>query len=361
MNMTLEESDEVLYGFGNRTHGAFTGVQMKVENANNLMTVMQALKGTASASTGTQQSAGGGASSSYRGGGVVCTVCLSSDGMHIQWDDETKSLQSQILVRKDSFADIYVHHSVEAPGRLTFGVPLNHLADTFSLFSSLGVEGLVLRYPNEDNQLELETSLVNSFGVEISTIAKLATVEAPHMEDWLDSWQGPDTSFHVPSSILREAVEDLEWTGQPVTLSITREPPTVELISSSNTSGTLSCKLPESEVSGLQMEVDHLRQSYNHKRLKRTLTNAYHHNTSQQQQEDQAHQILTKVSVSAEGTLKVMHMINASKRMDQMRAGVTLYGNTNYFDSVSQGGLGGGLGVTRTGIVQYILVSNAAL
>ena len=59
----------------------------------------------------------------------------------------------------------------------------------------------------------------------------------------------PETSFCVRSVLLREAVEDLEWPGGSVTLSVDRNPPRVEFLSSG--AGSLSVKLPESELVGL--------------------------------------------------------------------------------------------------------------
>ena len=351
---------------------------MRVENARHLIDALQALRVSSSSSSSsssskeqTQTQRNGG------GGGLVCMVCLSSEGIHIQWDDETKSLQSQILVRKDSFSDIYVHHSVEA-SRLTFGMYLNQLADTLSLFSTLQGEtpgGLVLRYPNQENQLEIETTTTTAAAdssvaveaeVEANTYAKLSTLEAPQVTDWLDHWEGPDTSFHVPTGLLREAVEDLEWSGGSVTLSITREPPQVQFLSCQSTgissasasNGTLSVRLPESEVSGLQCALDHVSHDYNYKRLKKTLALGNHHQALSK--EGILTSILTKVSVSAQGTLKVMHMINTTRnKRDQQLAGMTLYRNGSYFEA-SQHGNAAALGQTsvRTGIVQYVLYPN---
>ena len=239
---------------------------------------------------------------------------------------------------QDSFADIYVHHCIEA-SRLTFGIHLHQLAETLSLFSTLGTEGMILRYPNHENQLEIETSQAAEEGVEMNTYAKLATLETPGMTDWLDNWQGPDTSFHAPSLLLKEAIEDLEWVGGEVTLMITSEPPQVQFVSSG--AGSLSVKLPESEVSGLRCTESHLKQSYSYKRLKKALTNVYSHSEDTN--------VLTKVSVSVEGTLKVMHMIN-TMQSPQQHQGATLYGNTSYFESNAAMGA-----ASRTAIVQYVL------
>ncbi|QDZ22597.1 hypothetical protein HOP50_08g51410 [Chloropicon primus] len=373
-------------------HGDEAVVRLTVTNAWSLAGVLHALKTSAAQSTGAssgsgagQARRGGGASQHARGGGtrVVCSVCLSSEGAHIQWDDETKSLQSQIMVRKDSFSDIYVHHTVE-DRRVKFGVGLGQLADTLSLFESeLGSsEGLVVSYnPSDEKQLQIETRSVVSLDdvvvaeeggrgrqqqrgssapedVEVNTYAKIAVQsDPPAYVDWLDAWEGPDTSFHVPSRLLREAVEDLEWPGGSVRLSVTRSPPQVEFVSAG--AGALSVKLPESEVSGLHCSADHVCHAYSFRSLRKTLGAQSPQGGLPGLADDG--DALTKVSVSAQGTLKVMHMISSSSRGHRGggdddgdgSGGVTLYGNTSYFSASAPGG-GGNLG--RMGIVQYVLL-----
>ena len=130
---------------------------------------------------------------------MACSVTLSSEGAHLQWDDETKSLQSQVMLRREAFSDIYIHHSV-ADRKVTFGVGLSHLADTLSLFSSesSGSEGMTISYnPGDERQLQIETrsplGSAEPLGrrreagrVEVS-VAKIGVhADPPNYVDWTD-------------------------------------------------------------------------------------------------------------------------------------------------------------------------------
>ena len=364
-------------GLDGRSHGR-PRVQLSCDNARSLLGALHALK-TAAASVSSKAVSGQNGSTGAPSTRVVCSVCLSTEGAHIQWDDETKSLQSQIMIRRDSFSDIYVHHELE-DRRVTFGVGLVQLADTLSLFASgLGAsEGMVISFdPREERQLQIETTSTlvtdaeamgthnaddenlgddgRGAGVVVNTYAKLGVQsDPPETVDWLETWQGPDTSFHVPSSLLREAVEDLEWPGGSVRLMVTRDPPQVQFLSTG--AGSLSVKLPESEVSGLQCASDVVCHAYSFKRLRKTLAATPSPSSSSfgdhRHHGNQEH-VLTKVSVSSEGTLRVMHMINVKRSSrEAQRPGVTLYGNSNYFSQHQSGPNP----ANRTGIVQYVLL-----
>eukprot|EP00216_Chloropicon_sp_CCMP2111_P000267 CAMPEP_0198244440 /NCGR_PEP_ID=MMETSP1446-20131203/35056_1 /TAXON_ID=1461542 ORGANISM="Unidentified sp, Strain CCMP2111" /NCGR_SAMPLE_ID=MMETSP1446 /ASSEMBLY_ACC=CAM_ASM_001112 /LENGTH=360 /DNA_ID=CAMNT_0043928479 /DNA_START=168 /DNA_END=1250 /DNA_ORIENTATION=- len=320
--------------------GEGRSIVMRMAQTSSLAGVLQAMRASVSQQSNKQS--------------AICTVALSSEGMHVQWEDETKNIQSQVMVRKDSFVDIRASRS--STSRLVFGVSLNQFADTLSLFASspssqsppasLGFVEVTLRYPNHENQLEIEMCENNTAPIEaaphpreVHTYAKLSTVETPNISDWLEHWQDPESSFHVSSSLLREAIEDLEWPGGCITLCIAKEPPQVYL--SSTGQGSLSIRLPESEVTGLQCPSDHVEHSYNHKQLKVALTSVS--NSS-----DESCSILTKVSISSQGILKVMHMVNSLQQV-QPQTGVTLHGSAGYFESQSRN-------ITRTGIVQYVIL-----
>ena len=178
--------------------------QLTVADARSLVGALHALKTSASSSSSSSKpvtSAAGPTQPSSGGTRVACSVTLSSEGAHLQWDDETKSLQSQVMLRREAFSDIYNHHSV-ADRKVTFGVGLSHLADTMSLFSSesSGSEGMTISYnPGDERQLQIETrsplgsaepasdAAGEAGRVEVNAYAKIGVhADPPNYVDWTD-------------------------------------------------------------------------------------------------------------------------------------------------------------------------------
>ena len=63
------------------------------------------------------------------------------------------------------------------------------------------------------------------------TYARLSTEEVPLWRDLRDFWEEPGSYFILPGMLLREATEDLEWTGGEVTLQMRRDPPRLRFLS----------------------------------------------------------------------------------------------------------------------------------
>ena len=53
----------------------------------------------------------------------------------------------------------------------------------------------------------------------------------PLWRDLQDFWEEPGSYFILPGMLLREATEDLEWTGGAVTLQMRRDPPRLRFLS----------------------------------------------------------------------------------------------------------------------------------
>jgi hypothetical protein len=65
----------------------------------------------------------------------------------------------------------------------------------------------------------------------ISVYARLASVDTFLACDLQEGWELPECSFIVPGSVLREALDDLEWTRGDVALTVRRDPRGVRLSS----------------------------------------------------------------------------------------------------------------------------------
>jgi hypothetical protein len=58
----------------------------------------------------------------------------------------------------------------------------------------------------------------------LSVYARLSSVDTIPACDLQEGWEPPECSFIVPGSVLREVLDDLEWTKGDVALKVRRDP-----------------------------------------------------------------------------------------------------------------------------------------
>ena len=313
-------------------------------------------------------------------------MSVSREGMQVQWEDETKSCQAKVFFQSTDGLTGF-----NSGGTQRLCVPLATLADTLALFAALhggsgnaggGSDG-VMTVRFHDNELEIldcEEDLdlgahtnappaggagANPPAVSSSVYAHLRTLDASRPpSDWLEHWSGPDSSFFAPVDILREAIEDLEWPGDAKAVSLVLSPEEVTL--ASHGAGRLSIRLPRHHVTGLRCAGGpSVRHAYPHKQLKAALSRVRPTGgvggggggMGGGGGGDGVHtSVQTKVSVSAEGMLRVMHMVGeVGMHGRSAMAGKTYYGNAGYFETQTNTGVQADQ-EARQGIVQYLLM-----
>lgn len=150
-------------------------------------------------------------------------ICELSEHGVVIMVEEWSCLQARVYFRKELFRT-YVY---QAEVRPRFGVSLGLLVDSLSTFtSSTGTTALEFRYPGPDMQLLLKLIDAN----ETSMYAELRTRipdTIPRDFSVDDENAGTPQSFAVKSAALKEAIDDLEWPGSSIQISICPNPPSV--------------------------------------------------------------------------------------------------------------------------------------
>ncbi|GAB4857856.1 hypothetical protein Ancab_015762 [Ancistrocladus abbreviatus] len=136
--------------------------------------------------------------------------------------EETGCLQAKVYLQKE----LFVQYEYSAQVRPHFGVSLGLLIDTLSTFSVPGRSNMIeLRYPGPDMQL-----LIKSLdSVDACIYAELRT-RIPETSSWECNFEPAGATplyFTVKSAVLREAIDDLEWPGSSVEMTLKPDPPSV--------------------------------------------------------------------------------------------------------------------------------------
>ncbi|MCO5582907.1 hypothetical protein L7F22_036810 [Adiantum nelumboides] len=150
-------------------------------------------------------------------------ICELSEHGVVIMVEEWSCLQARVYFRKELFRT-YVY---QADVRPRFGVSLGLLVDSISTFtSSSGTTALEFRYPGPDMQLLLklidanETCMYAEIRTRIpETIPRDFSVE--------DENAAAPQSFAVKSAALKEAIDDLEWPGSSIQITLCPDPPSV--------------------------------------------------------------------------------------------------------------------------------------
>lgn len=169
----------------------------------------------------------------------ILRVTLTSDGASFRSEDDGKVCQSSAFFPANFFSsyDIAAH-------RRAFCVQLSVLLDTLKVFAAL--PDVCVCVTHSADRLVLETT-EDEGGTTTCMYAHLAILGPSQFHDVLDNWQLPAAEFLTDASILREAVEDLEWPQGPVRVSIKSRPFQVSLNAEGNV-GQLGVVLPSNQL-----------------------------------------------------------------------------------------------------------------
>eukprot|EP00877_Chromochloris_zofingiensis_P014762 jgi/Chrzof1/953/Cz01g34290.t1 len=178
-----------------------------------------------------------------------------------------------------------------------------------------------------------------SDGAVACTYARLNCLEQPVPQDMTDYWADPVSYFLAQGTILKEAIDDLEWPGGSVQITMQRDPAKLTLKSTGN--GSLEIELATADLSGFHCATALVAQQYKYKNLRTALSNIPAHKDPSS--------ISTKVSIDANGLLKVTHMMS-------MLSGAAA--GTQYQPSAASAFLHtqGVMDASRVGIVQFVTV-----
>eukprot|EP00878_Enallax_costatus_P029692 GHUV01032234.1.p1 GENE.GHUV01032234.1~~GHUV01032234.1.p1 ORF type:complete len:198 (+),score=52.55 GHUV01032234.1:494-1087(+) len=169
--------------------------------------------------------------------------------------------------------------------------------------------------------------------------ARIGTLETDTPEDLTDYWAEPVSYFLVQGPLLKEAVDDLEWPGGPVALKLARDPAAVSLAASGT--GTLEVHLPAADLSGIHVTSSNVTQRYKYKNLKAACCNI--------PDSKEAGSISTKVSIDANGLLKVTHMVPLGGE-----GGARPAASSMQHTGLSSFGTQAALGSSRVAVLQFV-------
>ncbi|RVW49886.1 Cell cycle checkpoint protein RAD1 [Vitis vinifera] len=130
--------------------------------------------------------------------------------------EETRCLQ----------AKLFVQYEYSAQGRPRFGVSLSLFVNCLNTFSVPGRSNMIeIRYPGPDMQLLLKS--VDS--MDACIYAEIRT-RIPDTISWDYNFEPAGStplSFTVKSAALKEAIDDLEWPGSSIQITLEPVPPSV--------------------------------------------------------------------------------------------------------------------------------------
>ncbi|KAL4425833.1 hypothetical protein ABPG75_009849 [Micractinium tetrahymenae] len=223
---------------------------------------------------------------------LPCAVTFDPAGLKLRYLDGAHAMQSGISLSASVFSQFH------APTPLTIFVPLSVLLESIATVASSMPQELHFQYPGPDSTLLLTTTEDTRGRTCICSYAKVATLAAQDMSALDEMWDPQDECSQAILSglLLREAIEDFEWTGGEVEFVMRRNPTRFSLQSIKQQS--LEISFPAHVLDGFSCHEEEVRASYKYKHLKAAFTNVA-----------QKEPWSTKVCISSRGVLKVTHML----------------------------------------------------
>ncbi|CDP13068.1 unnamed protein product [Coffea canephora] len=136
--------------------------------------------------------------------------------------EESSCLQAKVYLQKE----LFVKYEYSAEGRPRFGVSLGLFVDCLNTFSVPGNSNSIeIRYPGPDMQLLLKS--VDS--LDACIYAEVRT-RIPDTISWDYNFEPAGSTplhFTVKSAALKEAIDDLEWPGSSIQITLQPNPPCV--------------------------------------------------------------------------------------------------------------------------------------
>lgn len=136
--------------------------------------------------------------------------------------EETGCLQAKVYLQRE----LFIRYEFKGQGRPRFGVSLGLFVDCLNTFSVPGKSSIIeIQYPGPDMQL-----LVKSVDSLDACIYAEIRTRIPDTVSWDYNFEPAGStpiSFTVKSAALKEAIDDLEWPGSSIEISLQPSPPTV--------------------------------------------------------------------------------------------------------------------------------------
>ncbi|XP_058747278.1 uncharacterized protein LOC131620289 [Vicia villosa] len=215
--------------------------------------------------------------------------------------EESGCLQAKVYLKKE----LFIRYEYNAEGRPRFGVSLGLFVDCLNAFSVPGHSNLIqIQYPGPDMQVILKS--VDS--LDASICAEIRT-RIPDTIAWDYNFEPAGANpltFTVKSAALKEAIEDLEWPGSSIQITMEPDPPCVTLRGEGH--GDLQIDFMYSANSELLVafQCDHRASfKYKYKFLRASTSNM----PSSVIKENRG----SKLSIGRGGLLKVQHLVSISK------------------------------------------------
>mmetsp|Transcript_11437 Transcript_11437/g.19543 ORF Transcript_11437/g.19543 Transcript_11437/m.19543 type:complete len:309 (-) Transcript_11437:31-957(-) len=242
-------------------------------------------------------------------------VIVDAAGLTIIATDDSKCLQGKVTIKKQFFKS-YEYRGTEDERSSFFGISLVDLIDGLSVFAtSDGLAELIVKCPESKATLNLEliySSDDEHRPIQTCMFASLACEEAERPTEYETHLEEPSTSFMLWTHVLKEAVDDLEWPGASVQLTIAKGPDRITLHSEGLEMGSLKIELDmaHDKYSGqlLQCGDDEVSYRYKYKHLK-IATNVA---SPMHQPQQTAPAANTKILVDKHGLMKVHHLIRTA-------------------------------------------------
>ncbi|KAG7542461.1 Rad1/Rec1/Rad17 [Arabidopsis thaliana x Arabidopsis arenosa] len=136
--------------------------------------------------------------------------------------EESGCLQAKVYLQRE----LFTKYEYGAQGRPRFGISLGLLVDCLNTFSSPGHSNTIeIKYPGPDMELLLKS--VDTLNACIYSEIRTRIPETVTWDYNFEQAGSAPLTFTVKSAALKEAIDDLEWPGSSVQISLQKEPPCV--------------------------------------------------------------------------------------------------------------------------------------
>lgn len=255
----------------------------------------------------------------------VAVARVDSAGLTLTATDDSKGLQGVLHFKRDYFS----HYHFAPLGHRLFGVTMGSLVDTLGVFAaSDGLGELVVTWPNADACVAFElTHLSDDEHRPIRTCmyCQLGCEEADRPTDHAAAMVAPCSEILIWTTALKEAVDDLEWPGAAVKVSIKRKPDMVSFASTGTEVGSLEIEMKLERAHGGQIlqcigsGVSH-RYKYKHLKLTTNIVGAVLHPGAARAGAAPS----TKMMIDEHGLMKISHHLKAAGAQDGPQADAAL-------------------------------------
>ncbi|XP_010053626.2 uncharacterized protein LOC104442036 [Eucalyptus grandis] len=215
--------------------------------------------------------------------------------------EDSGCLQAKVYLQRE----LFIRYDYHAQGRPRFGLGLGLFVDCLSTFSVPGHSNTIeMRYPGPDMQLLLKSidSLDACIYAEIRT-------RIPETISWDYDFEPAGSSplsFTVRSAALKEAIDDLEWPGSSVQITLQPAPPSVTFKGEGHGDLQIEFMYYANTDLLIAFHCDHaVSHRYKYKFLRATTSNLPSNVTKDNRG--------SKLTIGRGGMLKVQHLVSVAR------------------------------------------------